>query len=71
VALVHKNMANCHHLLACCKTYIVEQGWQPLLDIVREMACYEDFEEWNTRVRIDFLGKWYHTRVKKVKTFSY
>ena len=52
------------------KRTIVEQGWQPLLDIVREMPCHEDFEEWNTRVRIDFLRKWYHTRAKNVRTFS-
>ena len=52
------------------KRTIVEQRWQPLLDIVREMPCHEDFEGWNTRVRIDFLRKWYHTRVKNVRTFS-
>jgi len=52
------------------KRTIVEQGWQPLLDIVREMPCHEDFEEWNTRVRIDFLRKWYHTRAKNVRVFS-
>lgn len=34
------------------------------------MPCHEDFEEWNTRVRIDFLRKWYHTRAKNVRTFS-
>lgn len=49
---------------------IEEQGWRPLLDVVREMPCAEDFEPWDTNVRKDFLRKWYHTRAKKVKTVS-
>ena len=48
---------------------IEEQGWQPILDAVREMPCDEDFEKWNTNVRNDFLRKWYHTR-SKVKMTS-
>jgi len=35
--------------------------------VVREMPCDEDFEDWNTNVRKDFLRKWYHTRSKKVQ----
>ena len=49
---------------------IEEQGWGPMLDVVREMPCAEDFEPWDTNVRKDFLRKWYHTRSKKVKTVS-
>ena len=52
------------------KRAIAEQGWQPILDVVREMPCDEDFEKWNTNVRKDFLRKWYHTRSKKVQTVS-
>ena len=52
------------------KRAIVEQGWQPILDTVKEMPCDEDFEKWDTNVRKDFLRKWYHTRSKKVKTVS-
>ena len=48
------------------KRGIEEQGWQPLLDAVRELPCDEDFEKWDTNVRKDFLRKWYHTRSKKV-----
>jgi len=46
------------------KRAIAEQGWQPILDVVKEMPCDEDFEKWNTNVRTDFLRKWYHTRAK-------
>lgn len=49
---------------------IEEQGWGPMLEMVREMPCDEDFEKWDTNVRKDFLRKWYHTRSKKVKTVS-
>lgn len=48
---------------------IEEQGG-PMLEVVREMPCDEDFEKWDTNVRKDFLRKWYHTRSKKVKTVS-
>ena len=41
------------------KRAIEEQGWQPILDVVREMPCDEDFEPWQTNVRIDFQRKWY------------
>lgn len=52
------------------KRAIEEQGWQPILDVVREMSCDEDFEPWDTNARKDFLRKWYHTRSKKVQTVS-
>jgi len=52
------------------KQAIEEQGWQPILDVVREMPCDEDFESWDTNVRKDFLRKWYHTRSKKVQAVS-
>lgn len=55
---------------AVVRRTIEEQGWGPMLDVVREMPCAEDFEPWDTNVRKDFLRKWYHTRSKKVKTVS-
>lgn len=49
---------------------IKEQGWGPMLEVVREMPCDEDFEPWDTNARKDFLRKWYHTRSKRVHTVS-
>lgn len=46
------------------KKVIAEANLQPILDVVREMPCDEDFEPRNTNVRKDFLRKWYHTRAK-------
>jgi len=46
------------------KRGIDEQNWQPILDVVKEMPCEEDFEKWNTNVRKSFLRKWYHSRAK-------
>jgi len=52
------------------KRGITEQGWQPMLDVVKQMPCDEDFERYDTNVRKDFLRKWYHTRSKNVQTVS-
>jgi len=52
------------------KRGIAEENWQPILDVIKEMPCDEDFENWETNVRIDFIRKWYHTRSKKVQTVS-
>ncbi len=49
---------------------IEEQGWGPMLEVIREMPCDEDFMKWDTNVRRDFLRKWYHTRSKRVQTVS-
>lgn len=49
---------------------IEEQGWGPMLEVIRDMPCEEDFERWDTNVRKDFLRKWYHTRSKRVQTVS-
>ena len=49
---------------------IEEQGWGPMLDVIREMPCAEDFEPWDTNARKDFLRKWYHTRSKRVQPVS-
>jgi len=52
------------------KRYISENGLQPVLDVIKQMPCDEDFEKWSTNVRKDFLRKWYHTRSKRVKMVS-
>lgn len=52
------------------KRGIQEEGWQPILDVVREMPCDEDFEKWDTNVLKDFLRKWYHTRSKRAQIVS-
>lgn len=49
---------------------IEEQGWGPMLEVIRDVPCEEDFENWDTNVRKDFLRKWYHTRSKRVQTVS-
>ena len=49
---------------------IGEQGWRPMLEVIREMPCDEDFMKWDTNARKDFLRKWYHTRSKRVQTVS-
>ena len=49
---------------------IVDQNWQPVLDVVKEMPCHEDFEPVRSNVRTDFLREWYHTRSKKVQEVS-
>ena len=52
------------------KRAISEEGWQPVLDACRAMPCDEDFEQFKSYVRIDFIRKWYHTRSKKVQMIS-
>ena len=52
------------------KRAIAEESWQPMLDVVKEMPCDEDFMNWNTNVRTDFLRKWYHTRSKNIQMIS-
>ena len=52
------------------KRVIQEQNWQPVLDVIKEMPCEEDFEPIKSKVRADFLRKWYHTRSKNVRTIS-
>jgi ATP/maltotriose-dependent transcriptional regulator MalT len=53
------------------KRTIAEESWQPILDVVKDIPCDEDFENWDTNVRKDFLRKWFHTRSKKVQMVSF
>ena len=42
-----------------------EQNLQPILDLVKEIPCEEDYILWrDSRVRKDWIRKWYHTRAK-------
>ena len=59
-----------HGMGLIVKKAIEEGNLQPILDVVREMPCDEDFEPRNSNVRIDFLRKWYHTRSKNVQMIS-
>jgi hypothetical protein len=52
------------------KRAIEEEGWQPVLDVVKKMPCDEDFMYWDTNIRKDFLRKWYHTRSKSIQMVS-
>ena len=52
------------------KRVIAEQNWQPILDVVKELPCHEDFEPTRSDVRTDFIREWYHTRSKKVQQIS-
>ena len=52
------------------KKVIEEQGWQPMLDVLHELPCAEDFENQRTNVRTDFVRKWYHSRSKRVQSVS-
>jgi len=52
------------------KRGIANDNLQPVLDIVKQMPCEEDFEKWDTNIRKDFLRRWYHYRSKNVQTVS-
>lgn len=49
---------------------IEENNLQPILEVIKEMPCAEDFEPTRSNVRRDFLRKWYHTRSKNVQEVS-
>lgn len=55
---------------AVVERVISEQNWQPILDVVREIPCIEDFEKRNSNVKKDFIRKWYHTRSIRVQMVS-
>ena len=52
------------------KRGIIEKDWQPILDVIEEIPCAEDFEPHFSYARADFIRKWYHTRVENVKMVS-
>ncbi len=47
------------------KQTIEKQGWGPMLEVILDTPCNEDFEKWDLNVR-----KWYRTRSKRVQTVS-
>jgi len=52
------------------KRTIEKYNWQPMLDVVREIPCHEDFEIRNSNVKKDFLRKWNHYRSKRIQIVS-
>ena len=36
----------------------------PVIDAVKEMRCIEDYDDRNSRAKIDFYRQWYHTKTK-------
>ena len=52
------------------KRGIEKENLQPILDLVKEIPCHEDFMPYDTFVSIDFKRKWYHTRSIRVQTIS-
>jgi hypothetical protein len=43
---------------------IMENNLLPCTQAVREMRCFEDYDNRNSNAKIDFYRKWYHTRSK-------
>ena len=43
---------------------------QYCIDTAKEFRCFEDFDYRNSRQKIDFYRKWYHTRAKNVTVES-
>ena len=41
-----------------------------VIDTAKEFRCFEDFDYRNSRQKIDFYRKWYHTRAKNVTVES-
>ena len=52
------------------KWAIEKENWGPIIQVLREMPCEEDFAPQNTYVYQDFIRKWYHTRAKHAHTVS-
>lgn len=43
---------------------IMENNLTPCIQAIREMRCFEDYDNRNSNAKIDFYRKWYHTRSK-------
>lgn len=66
--LSHEQVNN---VMGCVvKRAIRDNNLQSVFDIVKKMPCEEDFEKWDTQVRIDFLRHWYHYRSTNVQSVS-
>ena len=56
-------------------TWLVPQtmahyNMKAVIDTAKEFRCFEDFDYRNSRQKIDFYRKWYHTRAKNVTVES-
>jgi len=43
---------------------ILENNLIPCIQVIREMRCFEDYDNRKSNAKIDFYRKWYHTRTK-------
>ena len=43
---------------------LIKYNLQPIIDTIRKIPCEEDYDLRQSRVKIDFIRKWYHTRTK-------
>lgn len=41
-----------------------------VIDTAKKFRCFEDFDYWNSRQKIDHYRKWYHIRVKNITVES-
>lgn len=48
---------------------IMDNKLLPCIQAVREMRCFEDYDNRNSNAKIDFYRRWYHTR-SKISTVS-
>jgi len=55
---------SCNAMYRIVKLGVEKYNLQPIINTVRRMPCEEDFEIRQSRVKIDFYRKWYHTRTK-------
>ena len=49
---------------------VKEQNWQPIMDAAWETRTLEDYSTYKSRVKIDFLRQWTHSRTKAGASLS-
>lgn len=49
---------------------MAHHNMKAVIDTAKEFRCFEDFDYRNSRQKIDFYRKWYHTRAKNVTVES-
>ena len=46
---------------------MAHHSMKAVIDTAKEFRCFEDFDYRNSRQKIDFYRKWYHTRAKNLQ----
>lgn len=46
---------------------VIRNDLQPIMDAVKELRCFEDFDGRDSNQKTDFYRKWYHSRTKKAE----